>query len=162
MAVTKKGYRKNVAVVVFNRLGQVLAGERAGKKGALQFPQGGVDAGETPLEAARRELWEETGLKLEGPPVYEIEEWLAYDFPAEIDNPKLRKYRGQEQKWFFFRWDGDPSTLNLDVHHREFDRLLWTELTTVSESIVDFKKAVYRRVVETGRRVIAGHLAQAG
>ena len=160
MPEDEKGYRRNVAIVVFNSVGQVLAGERAGKPGALQFPQGGIDAGESPLEAARRELWEETGLRLDGLPVHESEEWLAYDFPPHIDNPKLRKYRGQQQKWFFFHWDGEPHNLDLDAHHREFDRLIWTDLDTMLERIVDFKKPVYRRIVESGRQIIADHLAQ--
>ena len=106
-----KPYRKNVGIIVFNRAGQVLAGERIQTGGALQFPQGGLDAGETPLEGALRELYEETGLQLAGPPVAELGEWLRYDFPPDVP-AKLQKYQGQEQKWFFFFWDGDPAALN--------------------------------------------------
>jgi putative (di)nucleoside polyphosphate hydrolase len=137
-----KPYRKNVGMVVFNSQKQVLVGDRIDYPEKYQFPQGGIDEGETPLKAAQRELYEEIGLKLDNP-VYEIPEWLKYEFPEDI--PKhLKKYRGQMQKWFFFYWDGDPSQLKLDNHIKEFRTVKWMELNTLVENIVEFKKDVYK------------------
>lgn len=139
-------------MVVFNRDGLVLAGDRIHYAGKFQFPQGGMDDGESPLAAALRELHEETGLRLDRPAA-EISEWLTYDFPQDI--PKhLKKYRGQRQKWFFFEWDGDPSQLNLDTHVREFRTMRWMKLDDVVAQIVPFKTETYRRIAEEARRLL--------
>lgn len=153
-----KPYRRNVGIVVFNSQGQVLLGERLGYPGSLQFPQGGMDAGEEPLQAARRELFEETGLQLDGEPVAEIPEWLRYDFPADIPK-KLRKFQGQEQRWFFFFWDGDLSTLDLAHHQREFARIVWGTMAQAVDSIVSFKKHIYERIAREGAKHIAEYLS---
>ncbi|MBE7436893.1 MAG: RNA pyrophosphohydrolase [Spirochaetales bacterium] len=149
-----KPYRKNVGIVVFNARGQVLAGERSGAPGAFQFPQGGIDPGEEPLAAARRELFEEIGLKIEDPPVRETEDWLRYDFPDSVAE-HLKPYQGQEQKWFFFFWDGNVAELSLDHHDREFERLAWLRPEEVLASIVYFKRDVYATVVELAKQVMA-------
>ena len=156
--VGKKPYRRNVGVVVFNREGKVLLGERVGYPGSLQFPQGGMDEGESPVAAARRELFEETGLSVGGEPVWEVPDWLRYDFPADIPR-KLRKFRGQEQRWFFFYWDGDPDTLDLAHHEREFSRVIWGTLEEALDSIVSFKRHIYERIVREGRQQIGAFLS---
>jgi putative (di)nucleoside polyphosphate hydrolase len=148
-----KPYRKNVGIVVFNGQGRLLAGERRAYPGAYQFPQGGMDNGESPLAAARRELFEETGLGLEQEPAHEVPEWLRYDFPENIPE-HLKKYQGQEQKWFFFYWNGDPATLSLDHHEREFDSMAWLTPDEVYQSIVLFKKPVYRKLLDIAKAVI--------
>jgi putative (di)nucleoside polyphosphate hydrolase len=140
-----KPYRENVGIVVLNARGEVLVGERVNFPGVFQFPQGGMDPGESPLAAARRELLEETGLRLAGAPALEIEDWLYYDFPENV-SAKLKAYRGQKQKWFVFRWDGDPGTLRLDLHQREFERVRWARLDEIVAGIVAFKRPVYERV----------------
>ncbi len=148
-----KPYRENVGVVVFNRLGRVLVGERIQYPGVFQFPQGGLDPGEDPESGARRELAEETSLRIEGPPAGEIEEWLTYEFPEDIP-AHLKKYRGQRQKWFFFFWDGDASTLQLDLHDREFLSVKWADLDQIADEIVPFKQPVYDVVRRQGKEVI--------
>ncbi len=148
-----KPYRKNVGVVVFNAEGLVLAGERVDRAGTLQFPQGGLDKGEEPLAGALRELYEETGLRPEGEAAGELNGWLRYDFPPDVPK-KLQKFQGQEQKWFFFFWDGDPDTLSLSHHSQEFSRLVWTDFAGIVEEIVPFKREVYRELYRQGQRII--------
>lgn len=129
----------------------VLVGERLEFPGVFQFPQGGIDDGEEPLRAARRELFEETGIEISDPPAYEIAEWLHYDFPEEIPE-RLKRFRGQAQKWFFFEWEGDPASLSLQHHHeQEFRSMKWAPFPTVVAGIVSFKKEVYARLYEEGR-----------
>ncbi len=140
-----KPYRPNVGIVVINQQGKVLAGERISYPGVFQYPQGGIDDGEDPLDAAVRELYEETGLRISGKPSGETKDWLYYDFPEDIPE-KLKKYRGQKQKWFFFRWDGEISSLNTDVHEKEFLSLKWADPAELTAGIVDFKKEVYREI----------------
>jgi len=149
----KRPYRKNVGVVIYNRSGLVLVGERIQYPGIFQFPQGGMDKGEKPLETAVRELYEETGLAIETEPTHEIEEWITYEFPEDIPE-HLKRYRGQSQKWFFFPWDGDPSTLELDLHVREFISVKWYDLKELVNDIVEFKKPVYRRILEEARKYL--------
>lgn len=154
-----KPYRKNVGIVVFNRAGEVLLGERVNYPGSLQFPQGGIDPGEEPGAAALRELEEEIGLRLSGPPNGEIKEWLRYDFPPDIPK-KLRKFQGQEQKWYFYFWDGPISELDLDAHEREFSSVRWGTLEDALASIVSFKRELYQEVTSQARVIISTFLRE--
>ena len=157
-----KPYRENVGIVVFNAQGEVLVGERINFPGVFQFPQGGIDAGEEPLSAARRELFEEIGLKIDSAePVGSIREWLYYDFPPYIGG-NLKKYQGQKQKWFFFFWDGDINSLVLDNHEREFSRVAWWQLAAVTPQMVEFKQSVYQQVCREARQVISDYLSEKG
>lgn len=153
-----KPYRPNVGIVVFNNDGNVLVGERIHYPEVFQFPQGGMDDGETPEQAAKRELYEEVGLNLDNnSPVGEINEWLYYDFPEDIPD-HLKKWAGQKQKWFFFHWDGSVAQLDLQVHEQEFRRVKWDNLDKIAESIVEFKRPVYSRIREEGSRIITDYL----
>lgn len=152
-----KPYRSNVGVVVFNSRGKVLVGERLHYPGIFQFPQGGIDNGEEPDEAAIRELYEETGLQPDRGPIGEIRDWLYYDFPEDVPE-RLKKYQGQKQKWYFFFWDGSPSELKLDLHEREFASIKWSDIDTVVEEIVFFKKPVYLRIAKEGKMIIESYL----
>ena len=153
-----KPYRKNVGVVVFNREGRVLLGERLNQRGAWQFPQGGIDRGETTLEAGRRELYEETGLLLSDPPAAEIADWLYYDFPKEMKTGLTSKHRGQQQKWYFYHWDGDHQKLDLAIHKREFAQLTWGTLEEAAAGIVAFKKKIYEQIRDEGGPLIKAYL----
>lgn len=138
-------YRPNAGIVVFNKQGKVLLCRRRGLPNAWQFPQGGIDDGEMPAEAAVRELKEETslsGLKL----IKTLEVGVRYDFPPEI-KPKLnyggKHYAGQEMYWSLFFFDGKDSQINLNTAEPEFDAFKWADFAEAVAQIVEFKKQAY-------------------
>jgi putative (di)nucleoside polyphosphate hydrolase len=116
------------------------------------MPQGGIDKGETPIEAAWRELYEETSIK-SAELVAEAPEWVYYDLPDESLGIALKgKYRGQRQRWFAFRLTGSESEINVTApgggaHPAEFDSWRWEELEALPDLIVPFKRDAYREVV---------------
>jgi putative (di)nucleoside polyphosphate hydrolase len=158
-------YRPCVGVMVLNRDGLVWAGRRiaeddsemAGAKKLWQMPQGGIDAGEDPLPAARRELFEETGMRsvsLLG----EAPGWINYDLPREVLGIALKgKFRGQTQKWFAFRFEGDESEIAINPppggHTPEFDAWAWKPMAELPDLIVPFKRKVYEEVVAAFRHL---------
>lgn len=153
-----RAYRRCVGLAVFNRDGLVFLGRRrAGVESghapeAWQLPQGGIDPGESPLAAAKRELYEETSIRsvaLMG----EAPDWLCYDLPAPLAGKAWRgRYRGQTQKWFAFRFQGDEAEINVSkpgggAHKPEFSDWRWERLERIPALIVPFKRAVYEQVV---------------
>ena len=143
-------YRRNVGVMLANPAGHVFVGQRIDNhQAAWQMPQGGIDKGESPRDAALRELEEETGV----PPALvtveaETEGWLAYDLPHDIV-PRIWKgrYRGQEQKWFLLRFHGADSDIRLETEHPEFSSWRWLSPDALVANIVPFKRAVYEQVL---------------
>ncbi|MET3560141.1 putative (di)nucleoside polyphosphate hydrolase [Bartonella japonica] len=156
-------YRKCVGIVVFNHDGKVWVGRRlmtnihanAETSQRWQLPQGGINENEEPLEAARRELYEETGIrsvKL----IKETQDWFHYDFPQEFVGHMLSsKYRGQIQKWFAFQFTGDISEITTnpppDGNEAEFDQWKWVDLEILPSIVISFKKHVYMKVVSEFR-----------
>ena len=153
MASNKSDYRRNVGVAIFNMQGQIWLGKRFGENGpnVWQCPQGGIDKGEKPKAAARRELFEETGLRAENMEYLgKVKGWLYYDFPPDVlaKNRKRFKNKGQRQKWYAFRYFGDGSDINLTAHGpQEFSEWKWVELNTIADTIVPFKRAVYEQLI---------------
>jgi putative (di)nucleoside polyphosphate hydrolase len=160
-------YRPCAGVAVFNRAGKVWVGRRSdadaegegeGKGSWWQMPQGGLDEGEDPQKAAIRELYEETSIRS----VSLIEEapgWLSYELPAALI-PKSwgGRYRGQKQKWFAFRFDGDESEIDVlrpggGKYKPEFLKWRWEKLERLPELVVPFKQEVYRQVVKAFRNL---------
>jgi putative (di)nucleoside polyphosphate hydrolase len=146
--------RPNVGIVLINREGKVWLGRRAATPAPdnWQFPQGGIDSGEGDFEAALRELREETGVtsvKLLG----RTRDWLGYEFPPEHQGSKSSKgWRGQKQVWFAMAFEGDDSEVDLHAHGEvEFDAWRWVELEEALDHVVDFKRDVYRQVIEAFR-----------
>lgn len=143
-------YRSNVGIVVFNSQGEVLQGERIEFAGAWQFPQGGIDEGESPLAAAQRELYEEVGIG-DAVLVYEYPDWLYYDFPeavkAKFQLAGKKSYQGQKQRWFLFYWDHPATMCQLDAHQREFRQVRFVPISQSADHIVEFKRAVYEQVI---------------
>ena len=152
-----KEYRKNVGVVVFNAKGLVLLGNRISHRSSWQFPQGGMDDNEDPLVAAKRELYEEVGID-NAEFVYEVPEWLSYDFPANLDLPHMKGFKGQTQKWFLAYWDYPASNCKLDVHEREFETVQFFPLNNAANTIVEFKKEIYKKLIEVLRPEIDSYL----
>lgn len=152
-------YRPCVGIMVLNRDGLVWVGQRMSENNSesdgspqlWQMPQGGIDKGEDTLVAAKRELFEETGMRsvsLLG----EASDWINYDLPAHLIGIGLKgKYRGQTQRWFAFRFEGDESEINIEDppsgQHQEFEAWDWKPMAELPDLIVSFKREVYRQVV---------------
>ncbi|TDQ83984.1 putative (di)nucleoside polyphosphate hydrolase [Dongia mobilis] len=154
--IEKLPYRRGVGVVLFNAQGRVFVAQRLDTtEPAWQFPQGGIDKDEDPLVAARRELREETGVT-SAELIAETPDWLRYDLPRELV-PKVWKgrYRGQEQKWFAFRFTGDDSEIRIDGEHPEFSAWAWMKLSETPSLIVAFKRPLYDQVVAAFRHLAA-------
>ena len=142
-------YRPCAGVVLLNPQGLVFAGQRIDSPvPAWQMPQGGIDAGEKPGEAALRELWEETGVRAElVEKLAKTTDWVTYDLPPELLGKVWKgKYRGQKQKWFLFRFLGADSDVDIRTEHPEFSVWAWKSHAEVLESIVPFKRPVYEQV----------------
>jgi putative (di)nucleoside polyphosphate hydrolase len=158
-------YRPCVGMLVLNSenlvwVGHRIAepdGEMAGSAQLWQMPQGGIDEGEDPLTAARRELYEETGIEsIEL--IEEARDWINYDLPSHLVGTVWKgKYRGQTQKWFAFRFMGDGREIRVNPppggHKAEFDRWDWRRMDELSGLVVPFKKKVYDQVVANFRHL---------
>ncbi|MGH1453957.1 MAG: RNA pyrophosphohydrolase [Paracoccaceae bacterium] len=148
--IAKLPYRPCVGVMLVNPAGKVFVGQRIDNPGpAWQMPQGGVDKGEAPRDAALRELWEETGVTSDLVTIEaETPDWIPYDLPHELV-PRIWKgrYRGQEQRWFMMRFHGDDTQVNIATDHPEFSRWQWLAPSELVDNIVPFKREVYARVL---------------
>lgn len=151
-------YRRSAGVVLINREGAAFIGRRKKPRegGVLvghewQMPQGGIDEGEQPLEAALRELYEETNVSSTSL-IAEAPVWLNYDLPGEAGGRWGGRYRGQTQKWFLLHFLGEE--LEIDIHHPaggahppEFEAWRWERLEALPDLVVPFKRKVYEDVV---------------
>lgn len=148
--ITKLPYRPCVGLMVLNAAGDVFVGQRNDRDSeAWQMPQGGVDKGEAPRDAALRELCEETGITRDLVEILgETAGWLPYDLPHALV-PKIWKgrYRGQEQKWFLMRYKGTDDQVNIATEHPEFSNWRWQPVDQLLANIVPFKREVYAKVL---------------
>ena len=149
--IARLPYRPCVGVMLVNASGAAFVGQRKDRfQEAWQMPQGGVEKGEEPRDAALRELEEETGVSRDLVEVLaETAGWIPYDLPHDIV-PKIWKgrYRGQEQKWFLMRVLGEDGQVNIETEEPEFSRWKWLPTDELVESIVPFKQEVYRTVLK--------------
>jgi putative (di)nucleoside polyphosphate hydrolase len=142
-------YRPGVGIMLLNRGGEVFVARRIDMPAipAWQMPQGGIDAGETPRQAAFRELEEEIGTA-SAEILAESRGWLYYDLPPELAAGIWGgRYRGQRQKWFAMRFIGSDGEINLATKHPEFDAWRWVPPSQLPELIVPFKRQLYTQVL---------------
>ena len=149
-------YRPCVGIVLIDGRGRVFVGRRADMNGEhWQLPQGGIDPGETPADAALRELEEEAGTSA-AEIVQESSAWHAYDLPPHLVGRVWGgRYRGQTQRWFLLRFTGSDDDIDLTRHHQEFDGWRWVEPEALPDLVVSFKRPVYEAVLEEFRDAIA-------
>jgi putative (di)nucleoside polyphosphate hydrolase len=159
-------YRPCVGIMLLDREGRAFVGRRADREGDpegvgqwWQMPQGGIDEGEAPQDTARRELFEETGVR-SATIIARAKDWLLYDLPQELIGVAWEgRYRGQKQMWFAARFEGPDSEINLsprEGHEPEFDAWQWVRVEQLPALIVPFKRAVCERVVEEFAPLIKG------
>jgi putative (di)nucleoside polyphosphate hydrolase len=151
-------YRPCVGVVLINDAGRIFAGQRKDSTSvAWQMPQGGIDEGEKPRQAALRELWEDTGVTADLVEFMgKTDDWVTYELPPELLGKVWGgKYRGQRQKWFLYRFTGRDDQVNIASEHPEFSTWKWIGAEELIASIVPFKRAVYEQVVATFRAHLA-------
>ncbi len=149
-APNRPPYRRGVGLVIFNAQGLVFCAERRDAPEHWQMPQGGLKPGETPQQAALREMLEETGTS-KAEILAEMPEWLRYDFPDYVQREAFRgKYRGQEQKWLALKFTGQDLDIALTNPHQdeppEFVQWRWVALEDLPALIVPFKRDVYAAV----------------
>jgi putative (di)nucleoside polyphosphate hydrolase len=154
-------YRPCVGIVLLNREGLIWIGHRNdvnwNDSGTWQMPQGGIDEGEDPAFAARRELLEEVGTD-KAKLIAETSVWHHYDLPPNMIGVVLHGYRGQKQKWFAMRFLGEDSDFNILApptgHAPEFDAWRWASAEEVIGSIIAFKRPVYEAVLKEFRPLV--------
>ena len=147
--------RNGVGVVVLNQENKVFVAKRIDNpKDFWQMPQGGVDDGEDFLKAAYRELEEETSIK-SVELIKELDGMITYELPDRLLGIIWKgKYRGQKQKWFLMRFNGDDKEININTRHPEFLDWKWIELDQLTKVVVDFKLHVYKEVQEKVLKLI--------
>ena len=147
--IDSKGFRKNVGIILSNPSGQVFWAKRRGQD-AWQFPQGGIDENEEPIDAMYRELEEETGLlkhhvELAG----QTDDWLRYSIPKHLQRTRSKPLCvGQKQIWFFLKLIGDESDVDLERSNKpEFDHWRWVDYWAPLDDIIFFKRKVYKQAL---------------
>ena len=161
--IDSDGFRANVGIVLANDRGQVLWARRVGGRDAWQFPQGGINAGESPEEALYRELHEEVGLLPQQVEVLGATRgWLRYRLPKRF----IRKGQnpvciGQKQKWFLLRMLEDDKAVKLDLNAKpEFDYWRWVSYWYPLNQVISFKREVYRRAMKELALPLGRHTEQ--
>ena len=145
-------FRPCVGVMLINAEGLVFVGRRIDQTvEGWQMPQGGIDMGESPEQAALRELKEEIGTN-KAEFLRELDGWLEYDLPAHLVGVALKgRYRGQRQKWLAMRFTGKDSDIDVATDEPEFAEWKWLAMEALPRMIVPFKRDTYAKVIEAFR-----------
>jgi len=145
----KEGYRPNVGIILANQRDEVFWGKRVNQH-AWQFPQGGINHGETPQQAMFRELEEEVGLQHDHVRVLgRTRDWLRYEVPEHFIRKDARgHYKGQKQIWYLLRLVGRDCDVKLRASGRpEFDAWRWNDYWVPLDCVIEFKREVYRQAL---------------
>lgn len=152
----RDGFRPNVGIILLNRRNKVFWGKRI-RSNSWQFPQGGIDPGESPEQAMLRELHEEVGLEPEHVrTVARTRDWLRYEVPDRYIRRESRGYyRGQKQIWFLLQLLGQDSDMDLQTtDHPEFDAWRWHDYWVPLNVVIEFKRNVYKNALNELARYI--------
>ena len=148
--------RLGVGIILLNSKNKVFVGKRIDNQEGnyWQMPQGGVDKNENLLEAAKRELEEETGIKTVRI-IKEFNDWLIYDLPQNLLGKIWDgKYRGQKQKWFIMKFIGESNEINIRTIKPEFIDWKWINITDLTKVAVKFKLDVYRNLKDEVEKIL--------
>ena len=147
--------RSGVGIVVLNKKNQVFLAKRIDNpKNFWQMPQGGIDNGEEFYEAAIRELEEETSIKTVSL-IKEIDGLTTYLLPNHLVGIIWKgKYKGQKQKWFIVRFDGEEKEININTKHPEFLDWKWVNIDNLTDEVVEFKVHVYKQIQKELYKII--------
>jgi len=141
-------YRPNVGLMLIGPGRQVFVGRRLNQPDAWQMPQGGVDKGETPVEAAFRELGEEVGTT-KALLLRQTRDWITYEVPITLHPPHWKgRWRGQAQKWFALGFTGADADIDLAAHEQEFDAWRWAQANDLLGLVVTWKRPAYEVVLK--------------
>jgi putative (di)nucleoside polyphosphate hydrolase len=160
IVIDPDGYRPNVGIIIARHGGELFWGRRVNRDG-WQFPQGGMNSDETPLEAMYRELREETGLDAADVEVLGATAgWLRYRLPERyLRRTERPMCIGQKQVWFLLRLVGADDSVRLDAtDHPEFDRWRWVDFWYPPQHVVSFKRRVYERALRQLEPLAIKHL----
>jgi len=148
--------RTGVGIVLLNYENKVFVGKRIDNpKSFWQMPQGGVDYNEDYLNAAKRELEEETSIT-SVEIIKELDGWLKYDLPEELVGKVWKgKYSGQKQKWFIMKFLGNDSEININTPNPEFLDWKWVEIDKITDLVVDFKLNIYKEIKKKTKEIIS-------
>ena len=147
--------RNGVGIIVVNKENKIFVAKRIDNpKNFWQMPQGGVDEGENFLEAAYRELEEETSIK-SVKLIKELDDTTTYELPNHLLGIIWKgRFRGQKQKWFIMKFFGDDKEINIKTKNPEFLDWKWIEIDKITEVVVDFKLHVYEELKEKIKKII--------
>ena len=148
--------RNGVGILVLNKSNKVFVAKRIDNpKNYWQMPQGGINKGESYIDAAYRELKEETSIQSVSL-IKEIEDYITYDLPDHLLGIIWRgKFKGQKQKWFIMRFYGKDSEININTEKAEFLNWKWVEIGQITKLVVDFKLHVYKKLTKEVEKIIS-------
>tara|TARA_B100000405_G_C16644587_1_gene396235 strand:+ start:249 stop:722 length:474 start_codon:yes stop_codon:yes gene_type:complete len=147
--------RRGVGVALLNKDNQLFVARRIDNPNDFwQMPQGGIDKGENSLEAAYRELDEETSIK-NVELIHEVEEEISYNLPDNLLGIIWKgKFKGQTQKWYIMRFLGEDNEINLNTKYPEFLEWKWINYENITDKVVEFKLHVYEKIKKELKKLI--------